>query len=176
MRLCPVSLNILYSSINNERRITMRTTLHILLLPAAIVLITGCAPTRLTDLDRTANQSILASMLGSPASKMRVVSQGDRLRLQVSFGPSEVCEGEFNLTREAKGYTVLVYTRYAHLIYDGKWNSSNSAACNMLLGESPEKATRVLVSDGSNRWVTVCLGSRGPLNCSPGPQYRFDEQ
>jgi hypothetical protein len=135
---------------------------------------TACAPARLKDVDTTATR---AGMFTSGESEMRVMSQGDRLRLQVSFSKSEICEGEFNFTQPVNGYYAVFFTQYAILIYDGKWNSPESPACKKLLGDTPEKATRVVVSDGSSRYVTVCTGPwpSATANCKYERQYFFRE-
>ena len=134
---------------------TKKTIAFFSLLLGSVFILSACAPALLGD--RELSGKIPDFFPGSKSFEtVAIVSDGDRLSVEIHLPSGDVCKGDFTLHEINKRY---LFIGKKELVYLGKWNSGLSKECNELLSEPGDREREIIFTDTDitgHRSMTIC--------------------
>ena len=144
---------------------------------AMLLVVAGCAPAQLGDIQRTGKGPLLQRDTYGTAE---LTSKGEKMTLQLKLASGATCDGQFTLKESVSSWPIIggmMGKSEAYLVYQGKWAADQSADCLKALNGPGGQERQVNVYDTSLgvRNVFICNDAPGGLVCSNSRIYSIDK-
>ena len=143
---------------------------------AFLLILAGCAPTQLGDIQRTGKGPLLNRDTYGTAE---LSSKGEKLNVQLKLVSGDTCKGEFALKESVSSWPIIggmMGKSEAYLDYQGQWDPNQTAECIKALNGPGGQPREIKVYEPGigGRNVFICNDLPGGLVCSNSRIYTIE--